>query len=66
MIYKLQKELDKLLTREEVSKITGIPINTLRHWIRMGRLHQYHMPNNAKYGIRLIDVPSYLRLPKKK
>jgi len=66
MIYKLQKELNELLSREEVSKIKGIPINTLRFWIRKGRLPQYHMPGNAKYGIRLKDVPDYERQPKLK
>lgn len=66
MKYNLQDKLDELLTMEKVSKQTGIPLRTIRYWIKVGRLPVYHMPDNAKYGIRLIDVPSYLRIPKNK
>ena len=66
MIYKLQKELDKLLTREQIQEITGIPKVTIDRWIKSKRLPVYHFPNGAKYGIRLVDVPTYLRQPKLK
>jgi len=66
MIYKLQKELDKPLTLEKVHKETNIPLRTLRYWIKEGRLPVYHMPDNVKYGIRMIDIPSYQRQPKLK
>jgi len=65
MIYKLQKELDKLLTRQEIHDITGIPMRTLNEWIQKKRLPVYHLRNGAKYGIKLKDVPDYERKPKK-
>jgi DNA-binding transcriptional MerR regulator len=66
MKYKLQDKLDELLTLEKVAKETNIPLRTLRYWIKVGRLPVYHMPDYAKYGIRLIDIPKYLRQPKLK
>ncbi len=62
----LQQKLDELLTRQEIHEITGIPMNTINFWIKNNRLPVYQFRNGAKYGIRLIDVPSYLRQPKKK
>ncbi len=62
---KLQQKLDELLTMKEIHEVTGIPLRTIRYWIEQNRLPVYKFRNGAKYGIRLIDVPKYLRLPKK-
>jgi hypothetical protein len=66
----LQDKLDELLTIDQVIKILrerGNPLinkMTIFRWIKAKRLPVYHFPNGAKYGIRLIDIPTYIRRPK--
>ena len=62
----LQKELDELLTREQLAKKIGVHYNTIDNWRESGKLPYYHFPDNAKYGFKLEDVleiPTFLRKP---
>lgn len=54
------------LTLKEIHDKFGIPVPTLRNWVKTGKLPYKQLSKSTKIYIEELDIPTYLRMAGKK